>query len=205
MSEFDSILKENNQDFGPGNKAENLLPSLLTLITDQSQGGLAGFLDRFRRAGFGETVDSWIGTSANIPLTGEQAASALGDETITQMAQQAGLDAETTKSALGKIIPVVVDRLTPDDIDLTESDLLSRIGSFLSGVDGATISTTGVMESPTFDRFGSAAAEEIVQPNPADVVAGELDENTTLSRILPLIILAFLIAVGWAFCGNSGV
>lgn len=206
MSMFDSIINESNQEFGLGNKAENLLPSLLTLITDQSQGGFAGFLDLFRRIGLSDAVDSWIGKGANLPLTGEQVESALGNENISEMAKRSGLEIETTRTALGKMIPGIVDQLTPDAAIPTESDLLSRIGGYLAGVNGATISTTGVMESPMVDRFGSAAAEEIRQPNPADIVAEELvEENASFQWLLPLIILILLILIGWAFCGNSAV
>ncbi len=68
MFMFDSIINESSQKFGLGDKAGNLLSSLLGLITDQSQGGFAGFLDRFRQAGLGDIADSWVGRGANTTL-----------------------------------------------------------------------------------------------------------------------------------------
>lgn len=206
MSMFDSIINESNEKSGLGDKSENLLSSLLSLITDQSQGGFAGFLGRFRRVGLGDEVDSWMSKGDNTTLSGEQVESALGTETTAEMARQTGLDVETTQTALGAMIPGVVDRLTPDGKIPTENDLLSRIGGYLSGVDGATISTTGVMESPMIDRFGSATAEEIRQPHPADLIGAEIEEfndDSPLKWILPLIIVVLLIITGWAFCGKS--
>ncbi len=161
MSMFDSVINESSQKFGLGDKAGSLLSSLLSLMTDQSRGGFAGFLDRFRTAGLGEAVNSWIGNGNNLSISNEQVETALGTDTINLMAQQAGADVETTKSALGTMIPGVVDRLTPEGAIPTEDDLLSRIGGFLSGVGGATVSTTGVMMSDSIDRSGTAAAEEI--------------------------------------------
>ena len=207
MSMFDSIINESNQKLGLGEKAENLLSSLLNLISDQSQGGFQGFLDRFRRVGLGDVVDSWIGRNANTKLSGEQVESALGTETIAEMARQVGLGVETTQTALGRMIPGIVDQLTPEGTIPTEDDLLSRIGGSLSGVGGATISTTGVMESPMIDRFGSAAAEEIRQPHPVTMIAEEIEEfndDSPLKWIIPLIILILLVIIGWAFCGSPG-
>lgn len=204
MSMFDSIIDESGQKYGLGEKAGNLLSSLLGLITDQSQGGLAGFLDRFRQAGLGDVADSWIGSGPNTTLSNEQVESALGTEITDEMARQAGVDAETTKTALGKMIPKVVDLLTPGGIVPTDDDLLSRIGGHLSGVGGSTVSTTGVMASDTVDRFGTAAAEEIAQRRTADDLTDEeFNDDSPLKWLVPLIILVLLVALGWAFCRQS--
>lgn len=202
MSIFDSIIKESGQKFGSGDKAGNLLSSLLNLITDQTQGGFAGFLDRFRQAGLGATADSWINTGDNIPLSNEQVESALGTEVTKQMAGQAGIEWETAKSALGLMIPSVVDRLTPDGGVPTDDDLLSRIGGYLSGVGSATVSTTGVMAGETLDRFGTAA-ETVNRRDADDLIDEEYTDDSPLKWLIPLILLGLMIAVGWAFCGKS--
>lgn len=203
MFKFDSIINESSQKFGLGDKAGNLLSSLFGLITDQSQGGFAGFLDRFRQAGLGDAADSWVGSGANVTLSNEQVEAALGSETTAEMARQAGIDAETTRSALGTMIPGVVDSLTPDGVVPTEDDLLSRIGGFLSGVGGATVSTTGVMASDSIDRFATAAAEDIRRADADNLSKEEYDDNSSLNWMLPLILLILLIIIGWAFCGKT--
>jgi uncharacterized protein YidB (DUF937 family) len=202
MSMFDSIINESNEKFGLGDKAGNLLSSLLNLITDQSQGGFAGFLERFRKAGFGDAVDTWVGIEPKTVLSGEQAETALGTETVTEMARQAGLDKETTRAALGRMIPVVVDQLTPDGFVPTEDDLLSRIGGFLSGVGGSTVSTTGVMTNEAVDRIGTAAAENI-DYGETEILADEFNDDSPIKWLAPLVILILMIIAGWAFCGKS--
>jgi uncharacterized protein YidB (DUF937 family) len=200
---FDSIINESSQKFGLGDKAGSLLSSLLSLITDEKQGGFSGFLDRFRQVGLGDIADSWVGTGPNAMLSNEQIESALGTETTVEMARQAGVHVETTRSALGMMIPRVVDNLTPNGVVPTEDDLLSRIGGFLSGVGGATVSTTGVMASETVDRFATATAEDIRHTEVDDLLDENYDDNSALNWLLPLILLIILIAIGWAFCGKA--
>lgn len=203
MSMFDAVINESSQKFGLGDKAGSLLSSLLSLITDQSRGGFAGFLDRFRQVGLGNAADSWVSTEKNISLSNEQVEAALGAETTDEMARQAGVDAETTKSALGTMIPSVVDSLTPDGIVPTENDLLSRIGGFLSGVGGSTVGTTGVMASDSIDRFGTAAAEDIKRGGVNVAVDEESNDDSPLKWLVPLILLVLLIGLGWAFCRKA--
>lgn len=204
MSMFDSIINDSSQKFGLGkDKAGNLLSSLLGLMTDQRQGGFSGFLDRFRQADLDDAADSWVGTGPNTTLSNEQIESALGTETTEEMARQSGVDVETTRSALGTMIPRVVDYLTPNGAIPTEDDLLSRIGGFLSGVGGATVSTTGVMASETIDRFGTASAEDVRRVEADDLLDAQDAENSPLSWLLPLILLAVMVAIGWALCGKA--
>ncbi len=101
------------------------------------------------------------------------------------------------------MIPSVVDSLTPDGVVPTEDDLLSRIGGFLSGVGGATVSTTGVMASETIDRFATATAGEIRRTDLDDLLAEDYEDNSALNWLFPLILLIVLIAIGWAFCGKT--
>lgn len=203
MFKFDSIINESSQKYDLGDKAGNLLSSLLGLITDQRQGGFTGFLDRFRQVGLGDVADSWVGRGANALLSNEQVESALGTETTIHMARQAGIDVEQARSALGMMIPGVVDRLTPDGVVPTEGDLLSRIGGFLSGVGGSTVSTTGVMASETIDRFATASAENMRRTDAGDLLDDDYEDSSLLNWLLPLILLILLIAIGWAFCGKA--
>jgi uncharacterized protein YidB (DUF937 family) len=200
---FESIITESGAKYGLGDRAGILLTSLLNLITDQSQGGFAGFLARFRQAGLGDAAESWVGRGANTVLSGEQVESALGTELTDEMARQAGLDEDIGRAALGRIIPGVVDQLTPDGVVPTENDLLSRIGGHLSGVGGATVSTTGVMASDSIDRFATASAEDINRPAAADLLQNEFNDNSPLGWLLPLILFGFLVAIGWASCGGN--
>lgn len=171
MSLFDSIISEAGERFGLGNKSGTLLSALLSLMTDQNQGGFAGFLDRFSQAGLGDSVSTWIGSGVNSELSNEQVESALGSETITGIANQADVNASTATSALGYMIPNVVDKLTPDGVVPEEKDLLSRIGDFLSGWGGA-IAGAGLGAAGAVGAMASGAADRVGDTGKAVVGKG---------------------------------
>ena len=214
MSIFDSIIGESGEKFNLGDKSGGLLAALLELISDQSRGGFAGFLNRFRQAGLGDVADSWVDTSDNLTLSGEQVESALGTETVGAIAAQAGVPPETAKSALGVIIPSVVDRLTPNGVVPDESGLLTTIGGYLTGF--GIPAAGGIAGMP--DRVSGFAPDnfDARQPivnapgdralyNRVDEAIEKSDDDSVLKWIVPLILLGLLVAVGWAFCRKSDV
>ena len=159
MSMFDSIISEAGEKFNLGGKTGTLLSALLALMTDKNHGGFAGFLEKFKVAGLGDTVSSWIGSGSNTPLSNEQMESALGRETLQNISSQAGTDYDTTTSAAAYMTPRVVDALTPAGVVPQEGDLLSRIGGYLTGIGGAALGglgTAAAMGSGMSDKAGAA-------------------------------------------------
>lgn len=164
MSLFDSIISGASEKFGLGNKAGTVLSALLSLMTDQNRGGFAGFLDLFSKAGLGDVASSWISAGVNQELSDEQVESALGANTIGEIAKQADISKADATSALGYMIPNVVDKLTPDGIVPDEKDLLTKIGEFLSGIGGAVAGAAiagagavGAVASGAADKVGDVA------------------------------------------------
>src|SRR5579885_752554 len=99
MGVLDGVLSEAESRFGISNtKATSLMSNLLGLIQGQS-GGLSGFLDRFRLAGLGVAVSSWL-RGGSKPLSGENLQSVLGRDTVISLAERSGLSASTTASTL---------------------------------------------------------------------------------------------------------
>ena len=212
MSIFDSVISENGEKFNLGDKSGGLLAALLELISDQSRGGFAGFLNRFRQVGLGDVADSWVNTGSNTTLSGEQVESALGSETVSAIAAQASVPAETAKTALGVMIPSVVDRLTPDGIVPDESSLLTTIGGFLTGFGSPAASGIAGMpnrvsgyapDNLETHRTSAMRADDRAMLNQVDNAIDENNDNSALKWIIPLILLGLLIAVGWAFCRKS--
>ena len=76
-------------------------------------GGLGGLLDRFKNAGHGQVVDSWVGKGPNQPVTPTQVQQSLGNQTISDLARQAGMSEDDLMAQLAQVMPDLVDRLTP--------------------------------------------------------------------------------------------
>ncbi|MCA3719258.1 MAG: DUF937 domain-containing protein [Brevundimonas sp.] len=102
MGLMDSVLN------GLGDQAAGGLGDLL-----QSQGGVAGLAERFGGAGMAETVQSWIGTGANLNITPEQISQVLGSGPVADFAARLGISPEQASETLAGLLPEAIDRLTP--------------------------------------------------------------------------------------------
>ena len=187
MTLFDSIIREAGERFSLGNKAGGLFAALLGLMTDHNQGGFTGFLARFRQAGLGDTVSSWIRRGDNKPISNEQLESALGTETVNDIADQAGVDSGTAASALAYVTPKVVDALTPNGTVPDENSLLLSVGGFLSGIGGA-------------GAVGEKAAAAL---NRVDDAIGGGSGSSIWKWLIPLLLLGLLIILSFWYCGKT--
>ena len=197
---FDSIIKGVNEKYDLGDKAGALVSAILALMTDKENGGFAGFINRFRSAGLGGLADSWISSGANTPVSYEQLESALGEETLRGISENVGTEYKTTVNASEYIIPHLIDDLTPDGEIPNENDLLSRFGASLAGVG----TSSGAAE--TFDRIDASAgttdlADGATVAGVPGIFSEDGGEDSPLSWLLPLILLALLVIVGYWFCG----
>jgi uncharacterized protein YidB (DUF937 family) len=77
-------------------------------------GGLQKILSGFRAQGLTSQADSWVGTGANQPVTGDQVRAALGDEQVAEVAQKLGVSHDEAAAALAEVLPKVVDHASPD-------------------------------------------------------------------------------------------
>lgn len=163
MALFDSIISGAADKLGLGDKAGTVLASLLALMTNQDTGGFSGFINKFKDAGLGDTVSSWISSGDNAEVSNEQIESAIGSDTIGTIAEQAGIDPSQATSALAYMTPQVVSNLTPDGEVPDEESLLSKIGGFLSGFGGTAAGVVagaagvaGAVASGAADKAGDA-------------------------------------------------
>jgi uncharacterized protein YidB (DUF937 family) len=86
-------------------------------ILDQlagSSGGLRDLLDRFRNAGKGQAVDSWVSKGPNEPLNPASVEAAIDEETLQSLSTQTGFTREELLSRLARDLPDVVNEMTPD-------------------------------------------------------------------------------------------
>lgn len=96
----------------PGGATNPLVGSLLQLLGGQG-GGLAGLVQSFGSQGLGDVVNSWIGTGANLPISPQQVAGALGADNLKALAEKHGLDTGAVAKQLSEALPGFVDKLTP--------------------------------------------------------------------------------------------
>jgi uncharacterized protein YidB (DUF937 family) len=108
-----------------------LIQMALQLI--QQNGGLPGLISKFQHGGMADQVGSWVGTGANLPMTGSQLQEVLGSGSIGQIAQQLGLSHGDASSGLAQVLPQIVDHLTPNgQLPADHADMLKQALSALS-------------------------------------------------------------------------
>jgi uncharacterized protein YidB (DUF937 family) len=76
-------------------------------------GGLGGLLGKLAEAGQGSAVDSWVKPGPNQPIEPGHLENAIGSQTISDLAKQAGISEQELLQQLSRVLPGVVDKLTP--------------------------------------------------------------------------------------------
>jgi len=98
---------------GGGVGQGKLFGALLAVVNSPQVGGVPGLLKMFEQKGLGNLVQSWVGAGKNLPISAEQLTSALGDPLVQQIAQKAGVQPQDAIAGLTKLLPDVVDKLSP--------------------------------------------------------------------------------------------
>jgi len=88
-----------------------------------TEDGLSGLVERFRNGGLDHIIDSWIGRGENRPVSPNQLHQALGDGTVEGLSRETGLPRDDLLSQLSRLLPEVVDKLTPQGRLPTETEL----------------------------------------------------------------------------------
>lgn len=94
-------------------------PQILEAVTgmlsnDGANGGLGGLVDKFRQAGMGDVIGSWISQGENKAITGDQLGAVLGGDLLSSLAGKLGTNNADLANQLSQILPGVIDKLTPD-------------------------------------------------------------------------------------------
>jgi uncharacterized protein YidB (DUF937 family) len=106
-----------------------LAPIILQMLTTRA-GGLAGLVKMFTDKGLGEIASSWVSKGPNLPITGEQVRSALGDDLIGQIAAKGGIAPDNMVSQIAVMLPGLVDELTPDGT-IPEESVMHKAVDFM--------------------------------------------------------------------------
>ncbi len=106
---------------GGGGIIELVLPLL-----NKYPGGIGGLVQAFQQGGLGEIVNSWVATGKNLPVSGDQLTSVLGNDFIGGLAKQLGVGAQEASGSLAGVLPGLIDQLTPGGQIPQGGDLLAQ-------------------------------------------------------------------------------
>jgi Outer membrane protein and related peptidoglycan-associated (lipo)proteins len=113
MALFDTLIAELSKHFNLGGRAAALVAETLRSMTGDNIGGLGGFLDKFKHAGLGEVVASWLGQGPTRDLQPAQIEAVLGSGFLANIARRVGLDTSFLAAPVAFSVPRIVDLLTP--------------------------------------------------------------------------------------------
>ena len=86
--------------------------------------GLGGLIDQFQKKGLGDVVDSWVNRGTNKSVAPDQVSGALGRDVVDQLSLRTGLSRDQVVAELARMLPNVVDKLTPDGRLPTQQEIM---------------------------------------------------------------------------------
>jgi len=97
-------------------------------------GGLGDLIGSLQKGGLGHVVSSWVGGGPNLPVDPGALANILGNDTLGQFAQKAGIGHADAASSLASILPELVNHLTPNGQVPEAASLEGTLGSLLGAL-----------------------------------------------------------------------
>ena len=98
----------------------------------EQNGGLPGIISKFEHGGMADQVGSWVGTGANMPISGAQLQEILGSGSMGEIAQRLGMSHGDASSGLAQVLPHLIDKLTPaGQIPADHGDIVERARAML--------------------------------------------------------------------------
>jgi len=89
--------------------------------------GLGGLIKQFQQKGLGDTVDSWIATGKNKDVAPDQVSNALGGDIVDELSRRTGLPRDQVVAELARMLPNMVDKLTPNGRLPTQQELMRLV------------------------------------------------------------------------------
>jgi len=74
---------------------------------------LQELLSHFQQGGYEEIFRSWIGSGPNASIEPDQLFKALGNQMVGELSSQTGMPRHALLDELARVLPTVIDRLTP--------------------------------------------------------------------------------------------
>ena len=89
----------------------NLVQTALEMFGNHA--GLSSLVNNAQSQGLGHAVQSWVRTGANESISPQQVQGLLGEGRINEVARRVGVPPTVASAALSQILPILVDKLTP--------------------------------------------------------------------------------------------
>jgi uncharacterized protein YidB (DUF937 family) len=166
MAAFDKLIEEIGSQYSLGPKASPLVHETLGLISGQP-GGIGGFLDRVKAAGFAAEVASWSGGTEVVPLSGQEVEETLGSGVISEIANKVGVSQSFARTVMGYAIPKIVVLLAQGEA------VPSAIPTSASSVLDSTV------------PLSSSPVEEITQPGALQIRPSRTEHFAAAPRKAP--------------------
>lgn len=100
---------------GKGSAQKNALAVMLIAALVQNRGGIQNVFNQLRQGGLGSALDSWIGQGGNArAVSAGEIENALGQQTLSDLAQQTGVEPAQVSDLLAQFLPEAVNRATPN-------------------------------------------------------------------------------------------
>jgi uncharacterized protein YidB (DUF937 family) len=89
---------------------------MVSVVNDvlTKHGGVQGVVNEFEKNGLGPTVQSWVGTGPNQPVSPDDVHKVLGPDLLQQLSAKSGLSVQELAQRLAQVLPKTVDGLTPN-------------------------------------------------------------------------------------------
>jgi uncharacterized protein YidB (DUF937 family) len=76
--------------------------------------GLQGIVSQLTSSGFGQEVQSWLGSGKNQPISGGDVQQAVDPQRLQEVAQQSGMSPDEVSDQVAQALPHLVDQATPN-------------------------------------------------------------------------------------------
>jgi uncharacterized protein YidB (DUF937 family) len=175
---FDEITHRVAARFGLGGKAGPLIQMLIAEMIQPQTGALPGFMERIRKAGFGQIVESWFdgGDVDAHPISSRQLGKLLGGHggLLEAVQNRLGIGSSVASAALAYTLPRVITRLMPGG-------------------------KAPVSAPPEVQAFASGARNWLLH---AEAPARSIPPRSGLSRALPWLVVALAIVL-LSYCAKG--
>jgi uncharacterized protein YidB (DUF937 family) len=93
-------------------------------------GGLSKMMQGAQASGLSSQADSWVGTGGNAPVSSQEVRGIVGDDTVNELAQNAGISQDQAAQVLAQVVPQAVSAVTPDGQLPADNDLDQLVAKF---------------------------------------------------------------------------